>query len=455
MAKDLRERWFREKHPQTVEAELLVDECYRADLMRQRYHRARDRVLIRQQRAEIKGWEKEQDERLGRLKEELVTGGARSVQAVLNELQGFGAGVRYMLDTFEGLGQALESQGHWDREQCRKAVLMLGVTFSPAATAEYVDVYQVVLFNFLSMPEPPRARVDEMLELANRPASLRETPREELDGPADECRAALRQWVDRNIEELRAIEEEVVREVDVSELAGRTDEAAVIKDPEDLKKYFRLGSEYRSTFYRSFNLLRTVSSEPAARPSARMCAGDRTSSSRQAARAGAAAASEPTTGPPPHAHAQAPRETDEIKEPVAAGESAEGPENHRRPETETFGGQWSAWLDWRQNPGSRFEPSSGEAVAQEGSPVATAAAPADYLPTAPERPARSAAAARPATTGDKAADERLRESTFAAGPSNRALEAARRARAQRFPNGPAAAHPDGGTGAGRPPPAAR
>src|SRR5262249_1186651 len=48
MAEDLRARWFREKNPQTVEAELLVEECYRGHLMQRRYHRARDEVLTQQ-----------------------------------------------------------------------------------------------------------------------------------------------------------------------------------------------------------------------------------------------------------------------------------------------------------------------------------------------------------------------------------------------------------------------
>jgi hypothetical protein len=64
MAETLRARWFREKNPQTVEAELLVDECYRGHLMQRRYHRARDLVLIQQQEAEIESWEKEQEERV-------------------------------------------------------------------------------------------------------------------------------------------------------------------------------------------------------------------------------------------------------------------------------------------------------------------------------------------------------------------------------------------------------
>jgi hypothetical protein len=382
------------------------------------------------------------------------------VQDVLDERQGFGAGVRYMIDTFEGLGQALGSQGCWDREQCRKAVLMLGVTFTPAATAQYADVYQLVLYNFLCMPEPPRARVDEMLEPANRPASLRETPREELDAPADECRAALGQWVDQNLEDLRAIEEQVVDEVDMPALARRTGNlAAAIKDPEDSKKYFRLGSEYRSTIHRNLNLLEKLSSGHAARPSVRVRAGDRTGSSRQRPRASATADGKPATAPPPHAS----RPTRDIKEPVAAGDSAEGRDNPSSNETEVVGSQSSEWFIGRQHSGSRNEPSPGEAAAPDEPEAEPAAAPADDPPTAPQRPPGGATAARTRSNRDEATDGRLREPERPREPpgAGRTADAAGQAEPwwvtrHRSRDDPIAAGPsaDAAAGAGRPPPAA-
>jgi hypothetical protein len=100
--------------------------------------------------------------------------------------------------------------GFWDRQQAWTGVRMLGFSPGPAAVAEYPEVYRLALWNFLCIPEPPAAEIERMLESANRPRPLRDTPRDEPVVPAAECRTALKEWVDETLAELRVIEEQVV-----------------------------------------------------------------------------------------------------------------------------------------------------------------------------------------------------------------------------------------------------
>jgi hypothetical protein len=257
-ASRLRQRWFDEKRPRNAEQEALVEECFRGQLMAQRFHRARDRALIRQQDDGIAQWEDEQDEWLAELKDELVIGRQRTVAAIMDELRTFGAGVRYLIGELEGLGRALEGPGFWDRRQAWTAVRILRCSPGPAAVAEDPDVYHLALCNFLCMPEPPQAEIERMLEPANRPAELRETPRNALVVPAAVARAELKEWVEKSLEELRLTEERVVNEVDIPALQAVCDEAAVINDPAEARKFHRLGGEYRTTLHTSLKLLNAL-----------------------------------------------------------------------------------------------------------------------------------------------------------------------------------------------------
>jgi hypothetical protein len=359
------QRWFNEKRPRTIEQELLVEECFRGQLMSQRFHRARDRVLIQQQEDAIAQWEEEQDEWVAALKDELVMGGARTVAEVLDELRTFGAGVRYLIGALEGLGRALDGPGFWDRQQAWTAVRMLGFSPGPAAVAEYPEVYRLALCNFLCMPEPPETEIERMLEPDNRPRALRETPRAALVVPAAECRAALKKWVDETLEDLRVNEEQVVHAVDIPALEALCEEAAIIKDPAEVRKFHRMGSEYRTTIYKSLNLLHALQKgqdvEPPGAPGGR----DRPEPARTSPRAAAGPASAGAPGRP-----RVRQHTADIETPTTAGESSNGPENVDCRATEASGGQGAEWFSTDAAGGSRFEPSRADGAADEPSVAA-------------------------------------------------------------------------------------
>jgi hypothetical protein len=351
-----RQRWFDLKKPKTIEQEVLVEECFRGQLMQQRFHRARDRALIRQQEDGIAQWEDEQDEWLAELKDELVMGRQRTVAEIMDELRTFGAGVRYLIGELEGLGRALEGPGFWDRQQVWTAVRILRCSPGPATVAEDPDVYHLALCNFLCMPEPPQAEIERMLEPVNRPAELRETPRAALVVPAAEARAELKEWVEKSLEELRLTEEKVVNEVDIPALQAMCDEAAVINDPAEARKFHRLGGEYRTTLYKSLNLLHSLQKKqgqgteppPPGNPESREHS--RAAAARQRVR----------------------RPTADIKTSTTAGESENGPEKAGNPVTEVCGGQQAEGFPTGVSGESRLEPSR-EGGAAAGAPSGAAA----------------------------------------------------------------------------------
>jgi hypothetical protein len=427
-ASRLRQRWFDEKRPQNVEQEALVEECFRGQILSQRFHRARDRVLIRQQDDGIAQWEDEQDAWLAELKDELVIGRQRTVAEIMDELRTFGAGVRYLIGELEGLGRALEGAGFWDRQQAWTAVRILGCSPGPAAVAEDPDVYHLALGNFLCMPEPPQAEIERMLEPANRPAELRETLRAELIVPAAQARAELKEWVEKSLEELRVTEERVVNEVDMPALEALCGEAAVINDPAEARKFHRLGGEYRTTLYKSLNLLNALQKgqgqggEPPrdSGPGGREPSGsgpDRTRARASTAR--------PRVRPEPA----------DIETPTTVGESSSGPENGGGRATETSAGQGAEGLSTDVAGESRFEPSGASGAAAD---VPSGASREGEAPSEPS--------ARPACGSDGAS------------PSpEHAAEAPWRVPAHRLRQGRPESRPDpgaAGSAPGRPPPGA-
>jgi hypothetical protein len=179
---------------------------------------------------------------------------------VLDELRGFGHGVRALIADFEDLSAALQDPGFWNRDRCRTAVFLLGAQPGAAAVAEREEVYRLVLFNFLAMPERlrPPGEIERMALPESRPAELRGIPCAALLVPAEEARAALQQWVDESLVELRESLPWIEANVDGRERAAVTDPAAIVIDPEKLKRFRQIGIEYRSIYYRASSTLRTV-----------------------------------------------------------------------------------------------------------------------------------------------------------------------------------------------------
>jgi hypothetical protein len=196
------------------------------------------------------------------------------------------------------------------------------------------------------MPDPPQAEIERMLEAANRPLLLRETPREELVGPAGECRGALRDWVNKSLDDLRSTEEQVVNDVDIPALEAVTGRAAVINDPTQARKFHRLGGEYRTTMYKSLKLLDVAQTRDGAQSSVDPDRRDRPQPAR-------------TRKP------RGQRQTADVETPTTVGESLEGPENAGFQTTETSEGQGGWWFSTEVSGESRFEPSRAEDAAPD------------------------------------------------------------------------------------------
>jgi hypothetical protein len=274
--------------------------------------------------------------------------------------------VRYLIGELEGLGRALDGPGFWDRQQVWTAVRLLGFSPGPAAVAEDPMVYRLALYNFQCMPEPPQAEIERMFEPANRPPQLRETPREDLIGPAGECRAALKQWVAKTLEDLRRSEEQVVDEVDIPALEALCAAAAVINDPTEARKFHRLGGEYRTTLYRSLNLLHALQKRDGAGPPVDPEGRDRPESARTRTHAAAGPAAEGAA-----ARSRVGRQTADIETPATVCESPNGPEKAGCRETEVPEEHRFEGFTAETAGESRYEPSrqSGAAVDEPSAAV--------------------------------------------------------------------------------------
>jgi hypothetical protein len=357
-AAGLRERWFEEKQPQTREEERLVEEMYRADLMALRFHRAMDRVLAQQQEVGLDRWEEARLGAVAKLRDAMVNGPAETIENILGALRGFGHGVRSLIADFEDLAAALRSVGFWDRERCRTAVYLLGALPGPAATAEREEVYRLVLINFQAMPERrrPPGEVERMLVPENRPLELRDVRNSDLLVPAAEARAALQEWVQESLEELRDDLERVEREVDAPMRAAILETSAILLELDDLKRFKQIGSEYRSMHHRASTGFRMLRKDGAAEKKTGKKAekADRPKSAeneKPADRGGADAAPAATPAP------AAPMAT-EVEIITTVGEIADDAQNAPTSETQVITQKVDAARDRAEKPDLGNEPTA-------------------------------------------------------------------------------------------------
>jgi hypothetical protein len=389
-AAGLRERWRADKKPQTPEEEHLVNEMYRGDLMAMRYHRAMDRALIRQQEMNLHRWEEARQETVAELKQRLVTGPAEMIENVLDELRGFGHGVRALIADFEDLSAALQNPGFWNTDRCRTAVFFLSAQPGLAAVAEREEVYRLVLFNFLATPERlrPPGEIERMAVPANRPVELRGIPCAALLVPAEEARAALQQWVDESLVELRESLPWIEANVDARERAAVTDPAAIVIDPDKLKRFRQIGIEYRSIYYRASSVLRTVRKDkeegPEKKPPKKTDPTGARGSTANDTRADRAAAAEPPASP------GAPKAA-EMDITTSVGESADGAGNERCRQTENDLQQRVAERDPGVEAETGNEPSSSPAEAPGGIEAGAQSAAPPVIETSRAGPAQGEA----------------------------------------------------------------
>jgi hypothetical protein len=259
----LRQRWPDDMRPRNVAEEAVVDECYHGHLMSKRYHRAKARALQSQQRDIIEAWYEAKENLVRDLHGRIDDNPEPIVDDILERLKGFGVGIAYIIETHEDLAAALRERGFWYQDEIQLGVLMTGVRPGPEAARVRAETYKLVLWSLHCDPRPRTDLIERMLQPANRPEELRSATRAELPPPPSECRAAVLQWLDETVAELREVEDRVLREHDGPQLAFVVNQGAILNDPERAEQFRRAGSEYKTTLYRALNTLRAMRKEEA------------------------------------------------------------------------------------------------------------------------------------------------------------------------------------------------
>ena len=249
----LRQRWWSDVAPKTVAEEFLTNECFQANLIANRVHRARRAVVAAQQEAATASWHDQRDDVVGRLWKELQT--TDDARDVLRQLRTTTLGLDALSGEWDRLGSVLDRQGYWLPGELTTVVLLSGVPVRATAVFEDADAYRLTLWNFQCEPEPPRDAIEHLLKPANRPPALRDAATELLLPPAAECLARLKQWVADVLVELADDRERVWTDEEAPHLARRTDPKAIVFDPDQERRIHRASSEYRAMYYKAYNAI--------------------------------------------------------------------------------------------------------------------------------------------------------------------------------------------------------
>src|SRR5262249_29294187 len=101
--------WVDHFQPASPDAEYLLDECVRATIQADRYHRAHDSAVAGQMLKVEAAWEKERRARVAGLKKRLVD----DPVAAHRELGSFSHGCAWMAARLGHYRQVLEERGYW------------------------------------------------------------------------------------------------------------------------------------------------------------------------------------------------------------------------------------------------------------------------------------------------------------------------------------------------------
>jgi hypothetical protein len=298
----LRQRWFHDVAPKTVAEEFLTSECFQANLVANRVHRARRAVVAAQQEAATAAWHDQRDDVVSRLWKELQT--TDDARNVLRQLRTTTLGLDALSGQWDRLGSALDCQGYWLPGELTTVVLLSGVPVRATVVSEDADAYRLTLWNLQCEPEPPRDAIERLLKPANRPPALRDVAAELLLPPAAECLARLKQWVADVLVELADDREQVWTDVEAPHLARRTDPKAIVFDPDQERRIHRASSEYRATFYKAYNAIEASRKRAAAEDREATKHADQARSPRSSEANGTAGRAAPA-GPPKAAACEA------------------------------------------------------------------------------------------------------------------------------------------------------
>jgi len=259
----LRDRWFADVGPRTVEEEFLTEQCFRAHRLSNRVERARQDQLAKQIEAATAPWHDQRDASVAKLWKELAV--TNDATDVLAELRRTTLGIRALVQEVGRHRELLDTQGYWGDAEIGTMVMLSGRETEPSRMlTEDEDAYRLSLWSYQCWPAPPRDLIERMLEPANRPPGLRDVERDMLLPSRAVCLELLKQWVADMLAELTAESERVWIEVEAPELARRTGMAGLIRDANLEARIHRASNEYRAMYYKAHNTLEAIRKRAAA-----------------------------------------------------------------------------------------------------------------------------------------------------------------------------------------------
>ena len=100
----------------------------------------------------------------------------------VEKLKAFGAGVAFIIKSFEHMIVKLEQRGYFEPEGVEGVILFFGMAPDDATICRYELAYTITLNALGCLPDQPAPDLAKWLEPVNRPFPLRNKPREELMG---------------------------------------------------------------------------------------------------------------------------------------------------------------------------------------------------------------------------------------------------------------------------------
>jgi hypothetical protein len=220
-------------------------------VLRDRFHRAQNSELGRQQRTIRRRWEEAREETAGTLRANLVAPGTVELYPIVAELKTFGHGIAYMAREWLRLKKAINTRGFLTPEEANMGVRLMGVLPGLETVARHKGAFLFTVWSARCHPLSPAGMLEVLLQPANRPAGLEPMGAAELLPEPGAARDQIIKWVDEELAALEALADRIAREVDGPELARVLNPAAIVIDPEKIKRYDRARCTYQMMYFRA------------------------------------------------------------------------------------------------------------------------------------------------------------------------------------------------------------
>jgi hypothetical protein len=230
----------------------LTNQCARATLLADRIDDYTNAQISKQLREDKEKWRRKQKRRARYLAGQLQK--PPSPREILEEMKAFGAGVGFLIGSFEALIRELRDRGQLCPKGVKSARLMLGIPEEENENRRNRLAYWLTVNTLGCTPEDEHAAAElaGWLEPANRPLPMRDQPVEEfLGADAAACRAALSQRFRQEANALRELHTQVVKDVDEPALLEVLQCASILKD-DAARRVLRAHADVRATFHKAW-----------------------------------------------------------------------------------------------------------------------------------------------------------------------------------------------------------